>query len=289
MKALWLTSFRPIGNSKINDLYQSIFVDSVKALDFDICFSLTQFDEANVKDFVKKKKIKNFYINISKKKLPKGKKYSNKIMLDFALNQYLNNKGFTYLIFSTADIVVPSNLFKVLSKINLKNFCGLVYPNTQVKNGKLKYSFWPYYGIDLIIFKIDKTKAKQFKRIIASYNQYDWGIIENFYIAICEILKIKKINLFKEMNVIKFENDFESFSEDRSWQINSWKLNQKYFLNFLRKNNLSSLYAYGSYYYLLYKIFNFKDLNFNLLLAYIIFYPFNLSKKFFGIMKKILL
>ena len=145
-----------------------------------------------LKLLLKKKKIKNFYINIFKKKIQKGKKYSNKIMLDFALNQYLNNKGFTYLIFSTADIVVPSNLFKVLSKINLKNFCGLVYPNTQVKNGKLKYSFWPYYGIDLIIFKIDKTKAKQFKRIIASYNQYDWGIIENFYIAICEILKIKK-------------------------------------------------------------------------------------------------
>ena len=35
------------------------------------------------------------------------------------------------------------------------------------------------------------------------------------------------------MKVIKFENDFKSFSEDRSWQINSWKENQKYFLNFL--------------------------------------------------------
>ncbi len=289
MKALWLTSFRPMGNSKINDLYQNIFVDSVKALDFDVCFSLTQFDELNVKTFIKKKKIKNYYNNISKKKLPKGKKYSNKIMLDFALKQYIQNKGFNYLVFSTADIIVPSNLFKVLSKINLKNFCGLVYPNTQVKNGKLTNSYWPYYGIDLIIFKIDKTKAKKFKKIIATYNQYDWGIIENFYIAVCEILKIKKINLFKKMNVIKFENDFKSFSEDRSWQINSWKQNKIYFLNFLKKNNLSNLYANGSYYYLLYKIFNFRDLNFKLFIAYIIFYPFNLTKKFFSVIKKKLL
>ena len=58
-----------------------MFVDSVKSLDNDIYFSLTQFNEKNVKKFIKEKKIKNFYKNISKKKLPPGKKYSNKIML----------------------------------------------------------------------------------------------------------------------------------------------------------------------------------------------------------------
>ena len=36
MKALWLVSFRPIGKSELNDHYQSMFVDSVKDLDFDI-------------------------------------------------------------------------------------------------------------------------------------------------------------------------------------------------------------------------------------------------------------
>ena len=34
MKALWLVSFRPIGKSKVNDFYQSIFVDSVKSIRF---------------------------------------------------------------------------------------------------------------------------------------------------------------------------------------------------------------------------------------------------------------
>jgi len=285
MKALWLVSFRPMGKSKINDLYQSMFVDSVDALNEDISFSLTQFNEANVKKFIKKKRVSCFYKNISKSKLPKGKKYSNKIMLEQALDQYIKKGDFTYLIFSTADIIVPSNLFEELSKINKKNFCGLVYPNTQVVNGKLKNTFWPYYGIDLIIFKIDKGKAKKFRKIINSYEQYDWGIIENFYISVCEILDLKKINLFKKMNVIKFENDFKSFSEDRSWQIKSWKLNQKYFLRFLKKNNLSTLYAYGSYYYLLFKIFNFKDLNISLFFSYLIFYPYNLVKKFLNYFK----
>ena len=89
MKALWLVSFRPVGKSKVNDIYQSIFVESVKSLDEDITFSLTQFDEQNVKQFIDDKNIKNFYINIPKKKLPNKKKYSNKLMLDNALSQFL--------------------------------------------------------------------------------------------------------------------------------------------------------------------------------------------------------
>ena len=42
------------------------------------------------------------------------------------------------------------------------------------------------------------------------------------------------------MKVLKFENDFKSFLEDRSWQINSWKENQNYFKIF-KKYNLSKL------------------------------------------------
>ena len=53
--------------------------------------------------------------------------------------------------------------------------------------------------MDLIVFKIDKKKAREFRKIIKFYNQYDWGVIENFYIAACEVLKLKKINLYKKM------------------------------------------------------------------------------------------
>ena len=113
MKALWIVSFRPIGRSRINDFFQGIFVDSVKSLDFDITFSLTQFGEPNVQEFIKKKEIKNIYIDVPKNSLPEGKKYSNKLMLDNALNQFIDKDDFQYLIFSTADIIVPSNLFKI--------------------------------------------------------------------------------------------------------------------------------------------------------------------------------
>ena len=57
MKALWQVSFRPIGKSKINDFYQNLFLDSIKSVNFDVTFSLTQFDEKNVKN-LKNKNIK---------------------------------------------------------------------------------------------------------------------------------------------------------------------------------------------------------------------------------------
>ncbi len=278
MKALWLVSFRPLGKSKTNDFYQNMFVDSISNIDFDITFSLTQFDEENVEEFIKQKKIKNYYINVPKKNLPKGKKYSNHIMLNNALDQFIEN-DYDYLICSSADLIVPNNFFKIISKINKKEFCALIYPNSHIKNGTLKNNYWPYYGIDLLAFKISKDKAIKFKKAIKNYKQYDWGIIENFYIAICEVLNLEIINVFKNSNAIKFENDFEAFNENRKSQELSWKENQKYFIDFLNENKLNKFYAYGSYYYILFKIFRFKDLNFNLFLSYIIFYPYNILKK----------
>ena len=284
MKALWLVSFRPMGTSKINDFYQSIFVDSILSLNFDVTFSLTQFDEKNIQKFIDTKKLQNHFVNISKNELPSGKKYSNHLMLKNALNQFLED-DYDYLICSSADIIIPNNLFKDLDKIKKNEYCALVYPNIHIKDGVMKNNYWPHYGIDLIVFKISKKNAIKFQNISKNYKQYDWGIIENFYIAISDALELEKINLYKNCNVIKFDNDFQAFEENRNSQTIAWKENQKYFLEFLKENKLSKLYAYGSYYYLLYKIFRFRDLNYKLALSYIIFYPYNLIKKIFSIFK----
>ena len=91
--------------------------------------------------------------------------------------------------------------------------------------------------------------------------------------------------MYKNSNAVKFDNDFQAFNENRESQEKSWRENQKYFINFLQENKLSTMYAYGSYYYLLYKIFRFKDLNFKLTLSYLIFYPYNLIKKLIKILK----
>ena len=206
-------------------------------------------------------------------------------MLKNALNQFIEN-DYQYLICSSADIVVPNNIFEIMSKINKDEFCALIFPNIHITNGVVKNNYWPHYGIDLIAFKITKEKALKFQELTKNYKQYDWGIIENFYIAVSEALKLEKINLFKYSNTIKFDNDFSAFSENRDSQKRAWKENQVYFLDFLKENRLNKLYAYGSYYYLLYKIFRFRDLNYKLILSYLIFYPYNLFKKILELLLK---
>ena len=53
------------------------------------------------------------------------------------LDQFQKN-DFQYLIYSTADIIVPNNLFEILSNVKKENYCALVYPNTHITNGILK-------------------------------------------------------------------------------------------------------------------------------------------------------
>ena len=275
MKILWMSSLRPLAISKANDLIQDNFINSVRSLDCPIEFSFTQFDERGVKKFLKKKKITKFYTNFSKKVLPFGKKYSNKIMLEYALDQFLKN-DFTHLVYSTADIVVPSNLIDNLNKFNKhnKDYCALIYPNILCKNGLIQNSFWPHYGIDLFVFKISKAKAKLFKKSIKSWNQYDWGIPDNFYVSVCELLGIKIFNMFKNSSVIKYENNFKKFKESDKWRTKSWIENNNFFKIFLKSNNLSLSYSNLSYYYILYKIFNFKDISLKLLISYFLFYTY---------------
>ena len=66
MKILWQVSFRPLNKSKFNDNVQSKFLDNIKKFKADITFSITQFDDYGVKNFLKKKKIKTNFLIIQK-------------------------------------------------------------------------------------------------------------------------------------------------------------------------------------------------------------------------------
>jgi hypothetical protein len=286
-----MTSLRPIGKSIQNDKIQDLFIKSVNNIHKSIKFSLTQFDDDNVENYLAKNKINCIFSNIEKKKLPNGKKYSNKLMLENGLNQFLKG-DFKYFVYSTADLVIPKNIFSHIE--SLKEFnsfdecCALVYPNILKKNGLIKSFTTPHYGIDIFIFKITKKTAEKFKSAILNWSQYDWGINDNFYVSVCELLNLPIFNIYKDINIIKHENDFKTINENRDWQINSWNENQKYFLNFLEDNNLSRLYAKGSYHYLLLKIFRLKDMNINLIITYFKFYlktPLLIFKKIIKLFK----
>ena len=288
-----MTSLRPIGKSIENDEIQNLFVESLKNLNIEMTLSLTQFDDQGVQEYIYKQNIKNYFVNFEKKKLPIGTKYSNKIMLENAIDQYLKD-DFEYFVYSTADILVPKTIFQSIEKIKTKvgiskDFCALIYPNILKKNQIIKSETTPHYGIDLFVFKISKNKILKLKEAIKSWDQFDWGINDNFYVSVCEMLDLPIYNIYRDNKLIKIENDFKTIKEDRTWQTASWKKNQKFFINFLRENNLPLLYAYGSYYYLLIKIFRFSDFNFNLFIVYFKFYiktPLHIIKKVLKILSK---
>jgi hypothetical protein len=276
MKILWSTTFRPFGVNKFNDAIQYKFLKSIKQSKSKIHLSVTQFDDANVLTSLNKSKIKFQYYNCPKKKLPYKKKYSSQIMLTNSLKYYLKNyDDYKYFVYSTADIMLPKNLFSYLEKNKKINMLYLIFPNKLIKNNQSHILPYPYFGIDLIIFKIDKTKVKVFQKLIANWKQYDWGLNDNLLISIADYLNLNIVNLYKRFDILKYENPFTSFNESRFWQIKSWNENSKYYYKFLKKFKISTLYYYGSFYYIAFKIFKFRDLNVKLFISYLIlFYLF---------------
>ena len=70
MSIQWMTSLRPIGKSVENDKIQDLFIKSVHNIEKQIKFSLTQFDDDNVEEYLIKNKINCYFINIEKKNYP---------------------------------------------------------------------------------------------------------------------------------------------------------------------------------------------------------------------------
>jgi len=211
MKVLWWTSFRPFGISNDNDNTQNIFLNSIKFYKSNITLLVTQFGEPNVKKTLIKQDINFIFKEFPKKKLPRGERFSNKIMCENALEEYCKKSSdYNYLIYSTCDIIVPNNLLQELENIKSKNFMAYIFPNTLIKNGKLLNNINPIYGVDIIIFKIEKKLAKKFQTLNKDWEQYGWGINENYFMCMKDALNIPSVNLWKKMDVIKFENDFKS-------------------------------------------------------------------------------
>ena len=114
-------------------------------------------------------------------------------MLKNSLNYYIK-KNFDYFIFSNADILISKKIIKILKLVKIKDYMGFVYPNTLIKNGKIINSFTPHYGIDFIVFKLTKKKAKFFLKLLNDYEQYI-KLIDQFRPINCSISKEKyKIN-----------------------------------------------------------------------------------------------
>ena len=79
MNVLWMTSLRPLGKSIENDKIQELFVKSVLNINKKITFSLTQFDDDNVEEYLKNNEINCYYKNFEKKNYLKVKNIQIKL------------------------------------------------------------------------------------------------------------------------------------------------------------------------------------------------------------------
>jgi hypothetical protein len=127
MKFLWSTSFRSFGKSSFNDNIQKNFLSSLPSKKFDLTLFVTQFGELGVEEEIKNNQLKYIYKN-SINEIPQGKKYSNKYMLKYSLEEFLQC-DYDYYIHSTADLIVPSNMIDNLIKFKNNNTLFFIFPN----------------------------------------------------------------------------------------------------------------------------------------------------------------
>ena len=281
MKVLWVTTFRSFGISKKNDILQKKFLKDLQKLNCKIKLSVTIFNEVNIKKNVSVKGIDTVFFK-NKKKLPYNSKYSQSICMQNAMKLFEEN--YDCIIWSTADISIPPNLVDKIQSYREKDILMTVFPMHYVSSQNKIDSYSSNWGLDLFILKINtKEKVRKLKKIIIQCPNFGWGCYEHFFSSISDALNIRFINICKNLVIKKYNNDRKAFNDFRKNEIISWKMNQKYLLKYLRKNNLSDLFATGSMYYLIYKFFNLREMNYRLLLIYFKIFlklPFNLIRYF---------
>jgi hypothetical protein len=266
MKILWVTTFRSFGISNKNDNLQKKFIKNLQKLKCKITLSVTIFKEQNIKKNVNVKGINAIFFK-NTKKLHHNSKYSQSICMKNAMKLF--DESYDCIIWSTADISIPRNLINKIRSYKEKNILMTVFPMYYVSSKNQISSYSSNWGLDLFILKISsKEKVKKLKRIINECPNFGWGCYEHFFSSISDALNIKYINICKNLIIKKYNNDRNAFNDFRNNEIISWKINQRYLLNYLKKNNLNNLFAKGSMYYLIYKFFNFKEMNFRLIIIY---------------------
>lgn len=281
MKILWVTTFRSFGISNKNDILQKKFLKNLQKLNCKITLSITIFNEVNIEKNINVKGIKTVFFK-NKKKLPHNSKYSQSICMSNAMKLF--DENYDCIIWSTADISIPKNLIDKIKSYKDKNILMTAFPMFYVSSQNQINYYSSNWGLDLFILKISsKEKVRKLKKIINECPNFGWGCYEHFFSSISDALDIKFINICKNLVIKKYNNDRNAFNDFRKNEIISWKINQKHLIRYLKKNNLNSLFATGSMYYLIYKFFNFKEINLRLFVIYLkIFFmlPFNLIKFF---------
>lgn len=258
-KFLIAATFRDFNKKDKNYFDQIRYVKKIlKYNKLNIKFAITQFNEKKVKkilNIIPHDKL--FYF---KERIPKKYRWSHSKVLINGLKVF-NKNDFDYIIWSSTDILINKDIFLFLKNNDMPKIYTF-FPNIN----KEKYNK-TFFGMDFFAFKISKKNATLLIKILKKYPNYNWGIFEHFLFSFSDLLNLQIENLFSNGKIFKFDNNKKQDVLD--WQKKSWLKNQIIFEKFLKKNRISLLYSKGSMYYLLYRLFNLRKLNRNLILIYL--------------------
>ena len=255
MKFLITLSLRDF-NKKNKDYYdqKKLIENILKYKTHNIDFVFTQFEEKNVLELIKiipKKRL--FYF---KKKIPKNYKFSTSEIFLNGLKIY-SKKNYDYLIWCCSDIIIKKDIFDYLSNKTEESIYTF-FPNINIdKTDKT------FFGLDFFAFKISLKNTNRLIKVFSKYKNYGWGIFEHFLFSLSIYLKLPIYNLYKYGKIFKNSNLKKKKTLIR--QREDWYNNQKLFEKFLNNKKISLLYSRGSFYFLAYKLFKFKDINFKLI------------------------
>ena len=142
-KVLWCTSFRPVGVSKKNDKIQNEFIPICRSDVFDIDICAAQFGEPGVRQALEEKGLNYFHKDYTP---PKGTKYSQSIILDFGLTEFIEKGDYDFFVWSTCDFTFDKSFLKdLVDSNNTDEWCNFILPQHQTNRAglvnKLTFSF----------------------------------------------------------------------------------------------------------------------------------------------------
>jgi len=241
-KIIICTTFREFRNNS-NDAIQKNFLNSLEnqsESDFELV--VTTFGEKNVKKVVKQHALKStFFDNFNNKY-----RFSSTDVLYNGIKRI--KKDTEILIWTTCDILLPTNFITTLLNSKLTNTCFSSTPHNIIENGKKSFKF--ISGLDFVGFDSDFLSKKAVTEEIKEIKFNNWGGYEFFLTALAEKHHQKFQNLWPEIEISKIENDREMTNESYQYMMTNLVTNQSLLYKFLSDNKIHYFFPLGLFFIL---------------------------------------
>ena len=248
MMIYYCSTFREF-NGNENHKIQELFLSSLEEQNYgDWHLIATTFGETTVEDYLLERLGSRVTVVRAGKQTYR---FSLTEVVENALNYVRCEKRLTedtLIIWSTCDIILPSEFFaNVVNRIGT-NFGFTSHPHLKAENVNAFHdncftNFGPSDGIDLIGFRLDAERLTALDEIIKEYRFEDWGVFEHFLVGVCAALRLDLKNIFESQKIRKIVNDRVPNAETTEYFKMSLKKNWPVMDRFSSEFNLWGRYT----------------------------------------------